>query len=93
MIKFYYNTGPNPMKVALFLEESELDYEAIPLDTRKGEQHNDDYKKLAKAVLKAINDKKESQKRLNLAYRSLSRFDEKVNCKKYLSILRQFIYE
>jgi len=54
---------------------------------------NDDYKKLANAVLKAINDKKESQKRLNLAYRSLSRFDEKVNCKKYLSILRQFIYE
>ena len=46
MIKFYYNTGPNPMKVALFLEESGLDYEAIPVDTRKGEQHTSDYKKL-----------------------------------------------
>jgi GST-like protein len=27
------------MKVALFLEESALPYEAIPVDTRKGEQH------------------------------------------------------
>ena len=35
MIKFYYNTGPNPMKIALFLEEVNLDYEAIPIDTRK----------------------------------------------------------
>ena len=41
MLKFYYNTGPNPMKVALFLEESGLAYEAVPLDTRKGEQHAD----------------------------------------------------
>jgi GST-like protein len=43
MLKFYYNTGPNPMKVALFLEEAGLDYEAVPLDTRKGEQHTDGY--------------------------------------------------
>jgi len=43
LLKFYYNTGPNPMKVALFLEEAELAYEAIPLDTRKGEQHKSDY--------------------------------------------------
>ena len=39
MIKFYYNTAPNPMKVALFLEEAGLPYEAMPVDTRKGEQH------------------------------------------------------
>ncbi len=39
MITFYYNTAPNPMKVALFLEEAGLPYEAVPLDTRKGEQH------------------------------------------------------
>ena len=39
MIKFYYNTAPNPMKVALFLEEAGLPYEAIPVDTRKGDQH------------------------------------------------------
>lgn len=38
MLKFYYNTGPNPTKVALFLEEAGLDYEAIPVDTRRGEQ-------------------------------------------------------
>ena len=39
MIKFYYNTAPNPAKVALFLEESGLAYEVVPVDTRKGEQH------------------------------------------------------
>ena len=39
MLKLYYNTAPNPMKVALFLEEAGLPYEAIPVDTRKGEQH------------------------------------------------------
>ena len=38
MIKFFYSTAPNPMKVALFLEEAGLPYEAIPVDTRKGEQ-------------------------------------------------------
>ena len=39
MLKFYYSLAPNPMKVALFLEEAGLDYEAIPVDTRKGDQH------------------------------------------------------
>ena len=39
MIKFYYSLAPNPMKVALFLEEAGMPYEAIPVDTRKGEQH------------------------------------------------------
>lgn len=39
MLKFYYSGAPNPTKVALFLEESGLPYEAIPVDTRKGEQH------------------------------------------------------
>lgn len=38
MLKFYYNTAPNPMKVALFLEESGAPYEPVPLDTRRGEQ-------------------------------------------------------
>ncbi|MBC7799107.1 MAG: glutathione S-transferase N-terminal domain-containing protein [Gemmatimonadaceae bacterium] len=38
MIKFYYNLAPNPMKVALFLEEAGLAYEPIPVDTRRGEQ-------------------------------------------------------
>jgi len=39
MLKFYYSLAPNPMKVALFLEESGLPFEAVPVDTRKGEQH------------------------------------------------------
>ncbi len=38
MLKFYFNLSPNPMKVALFLEEAGLAYEAVPVDTRKGEQ-------------------------------------------------------
>ena len=44
MIKFYYNTSPNPMKIALCLEEMNLAYEAIPIDTRKGDQHSDSFK-------------------------------------------------
>ena len=43
MIKFYYSGAPNPMKVALFLEESGLAYEPIPVDTRKGDQHKPEY--------------------------------------------------
>ena len=39
MIKLYYHPSPNPAKVALFLEESGLPYEVVPVDTRKGEQH------------------------------------------------------
>jgi GST-like protein len=44
MLKFYYNLAPNPTKVALFLEESGLPYEPIPVDTRKGEQHTPAYR-------------------------------------------------
>jgi GSH-dependent disulfide-bond oxidoreductase len=47
MLKFYYSTAPNPMKIALFLEETGLPFEAIPVDTRKGEQHT--------AAFRAIN--------------------------------------
>lgn len=39
MIRFYFHPTPNPAKVALFLEETGLAYEAVPVDTRKGEQH------------------------------------------------------
>lgn len=39
MLKFHYSLAPNPMKVALLLEETGLPYEAVPVDTRKGEQH------------------------------------------------------
>ncbi|MGO9802845.1 MAG: glutathione S-transferase family protein [Steroidobacteraceae bacterium] len=43
MIKFYYNTSPNPAKVALFLEECRLPYEVIPVDTRQGQQFAPDF--------------------------------------------------
>ncbi len=43
MLKFYYSGAPNPTKVALFLEEAGLPYEAIPIDGRKGEQHKPEY--------------------------------------------------
>lgn len=43
MLKFFFNAAPNPMKVALFLEETDLDYEPIPVDTRRGEQHAPDF--------------------------------------------------
>jgi GST-like protein len=38
MLKFFYHPSPNPAKVALFLEEAGLEYELVPVDTRKGEQ-------------------------------------------------------
>jgi len=39
MLKFFYSAAPNPMKVALFLEESGLAYEPIPIDGKRGDQH------------------------------------------------------
>src|SRR5271154_3844054 len=39
MIRFYFHPTPNPAKVALFLEETGVAYEAIPVDSSKGEQH------------------------------------------------------
>ena len=57
MIKFYWNTAPNPAKVALMLEETGLPYEVMPIDTRKGEQHSADYKAInPNAKLPAIVD-------------------------------------
>ncbi|MFV2054725.1 glutathione S-transferase family protein [Aliiroseovarius sp. YM-037] len=43
MLKFYYNAAPNPLKVALFLEETGLDYTPVPIDTRRGDQHSPGY--------------------------------------------------
>lgn len=39
MIRFYFHPTPNPAKVALLLEEAGLEYELVPVDTSKGEQH------------------------------------------------------
>ncbi|ASJ70969.1 glutathione S-transferase family protein [Granulosicoccus antarcticus] len=46
MIKFYYSPAPNPMKVALLLAETGLEFEAVPVDTRKGEQFAPDFVKI-----------------------------------------------
>ncbi|GAN69524.1 glutathione S-transferase family protein [Acetobacter orleanensis] len=46
MIRFYYHPTPNPIKVALFLEEAGLPYEAVPVDTSKGEQHRPAFRKI-----------------------------------------------
>jgi GST-like protein len=46
MLKFYFNGAPNPMKVALFLEETGLPCELIPVDTRKGDQFKPEFLKV-----------------------------------------------
>ena len=46
MLKFYFNGAPNPNKVALFLEESGLPYELVPVDTRKGDQFKPEFLKV-----------------------------------------------
>jgi GST-like protein len=43
MLKYYYNVAPNPMKVSLFLEESGLAYEPVPIDGRAGDQHKPEF--------------------------------------------------
>jgi GSH-dependent disulfide-bond oxidoreductase len=43
MLKFYFNLSPNPMKVALFLEEAGVAYEPVQVDTRKGQQFEPDF--------------------------------------------------
>ncbi|HEX2553937.1 MAG TPA: glutathione S-transferase N-terminal domain-containing protein [Microvirga sp.] len=43
MLTFYFNLSPNPMKVALFLEEAGLAYEPRPVDTRRGQQFDAAY--------------------------------------------------
>ena len=57
MLKFYFNGSPNPTKVALFLEEAGLPYEAVAVDTRKGEQFKPDFLKVnPNAKVPAIDD-------------------------------------
>ena len=46
MLKFYFNGAPNPNKVALFLEESGLPFELVPVDTRKGDQFKPEFLKV-----------------------------------------------
>jgi glutathione S-transferase len=44
MIRMYYHPTPNPAKVALFLEETGLSYEVVPVDTAKGQQHTPEFR-------------------------------------------------
>ena len=44
MIRFYYHPTPNPAKIALFLEETGLPYEVVPVDTSKGQQHTPEFR-------------------------------------------------
>lgn len=44
MLKFFYHPTPNPMKVALFLAESGIPFELVPVDTAKGEQHAPEFR-------------------------------------------------
>ena len=46
MLKNYYNGAPNPNKVALFLEETGLPCELIPVDTRRGDQFKPEFLKV-----------------------------------------------
>jgi len=46
MIRFYFHHTPNPMKVALLLEETGIPYEVIPVDTFKGDQHKPEFRKI-----------------------------------------------
>jgi GST-like protein len=46
MIDFYFSGAPNPMKVALFMEEAGVAYKPIPIDTRKGDQHKPEFLKI-----------------------------------------------
>ena len=45
-MKFYYHPSPNPLKVALLVEELGLEYDVQAVDTFKGEQHNADFLKI-----------------------------------------------
>jgi GST-like protein len=44
MIRLYFHHTPNPMKVALLLEETGIPYEVIPVDTFKGDQHKPEFR-------------------------------------------------
>jgi GSH-dependent disulfide-bond oxidoreductase len=47
MIDLYYWTTPNGHKVTMFLEETGLDYNVIPVNIGKGEQFKPDFLKVA----------------------------------------------
>jgi GST-like protein len=57
MLKFYFHPSPNPMKVALLLEELQQPFELVGVDMLKGQQHAEDFRKInPNAKLPAIED-------------------------------------
>lgn len=46
MLKFYFHPSPNPMKTALLLEELQVPFEVVAVDTFKGEQHQPEFLKV-----------------------------------------------
>ncbi|WP_050526420.1 glutathione S-transferase family protein [Pseudorhodobacter aquimaris] len=44
MLKFYYHPTPNPLKIALFLAETDLSFELVPVDTAAGKQHSPEFR-------------------------------------------------
>ncbi|HKE94165.1 MAG TPA: glutathione S-transferase family protein [Povalibacter sp.] len=44
MIRLYFHNTPNSAKVAMLLEEMELPYQLVPVDTHRGEQHGGAYR-------------------------------------------------
>ncbi len=46
MIQFFFHPSPNPLKVALLLEEASIPYELVIVDTRKGDQHKSEFLKI-----------------------------------------------
>lgn len=47
MIDLYYWTTPNGHKITMFLEETEMEYNIIPVDIGKGEQFESEFLKIA----------------------------------------------
>lgn len=44
MLKFYYHPTPNPLKIALFLAETDLPFELVAVDTAAGAQHGPEFR-------------------------------------------------
>lgn len=57
MMKLYFHGSANPNKVALFLYETDLPHEIVPLDGMKGEQHTPEFRAInPNGKLPAIDD-------------------------------------
>jgi GST-like protein len=46
MLQFYFHPSPNPLKVALLLEELQTPFELVAVDTFKGQQHQPGFLKI-----------------------------------------------